>query len=82
MAFIYRHHRTKAQEERHHETLIAAIEDATGDRHSGDAFPGDIVSDTGEVILNQRNLLLCIGFSERWIAEVICAQAAAEGAPE
>jgi hypothetical protein len=54
MAFIYRYQRYKAHGERRHDTFEAAIEDAAGDRESGEAFPGQIVSDTGDVILNQR----------------------------
>jgi hypothetical protein len=55
MTFIYRYHHYEAPKERRHETLDAAIAD-------------EIVSDTGDVILNQRDLLLRIGFSERWIS--------------
>ena len=66
MAVIYRYHRNQTPLERHHETLIAAVEQAASDQKSGDACPGDIVSETGEVILDQRNLLLlCLGTSER-----------------
>jgi len=68
MTFIYRYHHYEAPKERHHETLDAAIEDAAGALERGDAFPHEIVSDTGDVILNQRDLLLRIGFSERWIS--------------
>jgi hypothetical protein len=68
MTFIYRYHHYEAPKERRHETLDAAIEDAAGALERGDAFPHEIVSDTGDVILNQRDLLLRIGFSERWIS--------------
>jgi hypothetical protein len=68
MTFIYRYHHYEAPGERRHETLDAAIEDAAGALERGDAFPHEIVSDTGAVILNQRDLLLRIGFSERWIS--------------
>ena len=68
MTFIYRYHHYEAPKERRHETLDAAIEDAAGAIERGDAFPHEIVSDTGDVILNQRELLLRIGFSERWIS--------------
>ena len=68
MTFIYRYHHYEAPKERRHETLDAAIEDAAGALERGDALPHEIVSDTGDVILNQRDLLLCIGFSERWIS--------------
>ena len=71
MTFIYRYHHYEAPKERRHETLDAAIEDAAGAIERGDAFPHEIVSDTGDVILNQRDLLLRIGFSERWISNVI-----------
>lgn len=71
MAFIYRYQRYKAQGERRDDTFEAAIEDAAGDRESGEAFPGEIVSDTGDVILNQRDLLLRTGFSGRWISSAI-----------
>lgn len=68
MTFIYRYHHYEAPKERHHETLDAAIEDAAGALERGDAFPHEIVSDRGDVILNQTDLLLRIGFSERWIS--------------
>jgi len=68
VTFIYRYHHYEAPKERQHETLDAAIEDAAGAIERGDAFPHEIVSDTGDVILNQRDLLLRIGFSERWIS--------------
>ena len=68
MTFIYRYHHYEAPKERRHETLDAAIEDAAGAIERGDAFPHEIVSDTGDVILNQKDLLLRIGFSERWIS--------------
>jgi hypothetical protein len=67
LTFIYRYHHYEAPKERRHETLDAAIEDAAGALERGDAFPHEIVSDTGDVILNQKDLLLRIGFSERWI---------------
>ena len=68
MTFIYRYHHYAAPKERRHDTLDAAIEDAVGALERGDAFPHEIVSDTGDVILNQRDLLLRIGFLERWIS--------------
>ena len=68
MTFIYRYHHYEAPKERRHDTLDAAIEDAAGALERGDAFPLEIVSDSGDMILNQRDLLLRIGFSERWIA--------------
>lgn len=68
MTFIYRYHHYEAPRERRHETLDAAIADAAGALVRGDAFPHEIVSDTGDVVLNQRDLLLRIGFSERWIS--------------
>ena len=68
MTFIYRYHHYEAPKERRHETLDAAIADAAGALERGDAFPHEIVSATGDVILNQRDLLLRIGFSERWIS--------------
>ena len=68
MTFIYRYHHYEAPKERRHETLDAAIADAAGALERGDAFPHEIVSDTGDVILNQKDLLLRIGFSERWIS--------------
>ena len=71
LAFIYRYHRHKAQSERRLETLEAASENAARDRGSGDAFLRWIVSDTGDVILNPRDLLRRVGFSERWISNVI-----------
>jgi hypothetical protein len=73
LACIYRYHRYKTQLERRHATLEATSEDAAGDRESGDAFLRWIVADTGDgdVILNPRDLLLRIGFSERWISNVI-----------
>jgi hypothetical protein len=68
MTFIYRYHHYEAPKERHHETLDAAIEDAAGALERGEALPHEIVSDTGDVILSQRDLLLRLGFSERWIS--------------
>lgn len=68
MTFIYRYHHYESPKERHHETLDAAIADAAGALERGDAFPNEIVSDKGDVILSQKDLLLRIGFSERWIA--------------
>jgi hypothetical protein len=67
LAFIYSYYRHQTRVERRHELREAAAEDGA----SGDAFPGWIVSDTGDVILNPRDLLLRIGFSERWISNVI-----------
>lgn len=71
MTFIYRYHRYEAPRERRHDTLDAAIEDAAGALERGDALPHEIVSDAGDVVLNQRDLLLRIGFSERWISNFI-----------
>jgi hypothetical protein len=68
MTFIYRYHCSAAPGERHHDTLDAAIEDAAGALVRGDAFPREILSDTGDVIVGQRDLLRRIGFSERWIS--------------
>ena len=69
MTFIYRYHRDGTPGERRHDTLDAAIEDAAGGALvRGDAFPREIVSDTGDVLVSQRDLLLRIGFSERWIS--------------
>lgn len=79
MTFIYRYHHYEAPKERRHETLDAAIEDAAGALERGDAFPHEIVADTGDVILNQRDLLLRIGFSERWIYP--CPRCSGESAP-
>ncbi len=71
MTFIYRYHHYQAPRERHLETLDAAIADAAGALERGDALPHEIVSDTGDVVMNQRDLLLRIGFSERWISNFI-----------
>jgi hypothetical protein len=71
LAFIYRYHRYRAQLERRHEPPEAAIEDAAGDTESRDAFSRWIVSDTGDLVLSPRDLLLRIGFSERWVSNVL-----------
>ena len=72
LAFIYRYYRRcKTPLGRRHEPREAPADDGAGDRARGDAFPSWIASDTGDVILNPRELLLRIGFSERWISNVI-----------
>ena len=72
LASIYRYYRYKTHLEHRNEPGEAAAGYGAGNRASGDdAFLSWIVSDTGDVILNPRYLLLRIGFSERWISRVI-----------